>query len=392
MRCSLAEGNNVFDDGFIVAVKITEDFCRIILLVQNPLPDDFCNIRTGQGNSSVEASLDLGEIISHGLGDGINILLAGDGDPHLTLAGSAQIFGDSLQIHHQFAVISDILADLINQEYNMVVFALFAAVLTYIICKLVNGKAVGALRICRPVSCCLFAHNAKRRNGFNDFVLNEIVVFSRFFPGASIDLKEFILELLILAGLIQLPLKICQERNRTTIAKVFIENLHEDILDSLFIRLGIRGTLGVHIEEDHIRILAEGSHLTDLVLQLFIRHFYTIQEEAAGGVFCSVLRIYNYLVRKNIGKYFQKMRFTTSKETGDPDTHLVCPASQTPLVRIEEPIHIFVQFFRHNVLIQLLIDIFLILLSYLDDTIDLTVNALIKHVSDFHGLSSCLTE
>ena len=392
MRCPLAEGNNVFDDGFIVAVKITEDFCRIILLVQNPLPDDFCNIRTGEGNSGVETSLDLGEIISHGLGDGVNVLLAGDRNPHLALACSSQVLSNRLQIHHQFAVISNILTDLVNQEYNMVVFTFFTAVLTYIICKLINGKAIGALRICCPVSCCLFTHDAKSSNSFNDLVLNEIVVFSRLFPGTSINLKEFILELLILAGLIQLPFKICQERNGAAIAKVFIENLHEDILDSLFIRLGIRGTLGVHIEEDHISILAEGSHLTDLVLQLFICHFYSIKEEAAGGVFCSVLRIYNYLVRKNIGKYFQKMRFTTSKETGDPDTHLVGPASQPPFIGIEEPIHIFVQFFRYNVLIQFLIDVLLIFLSYLDDTIDLTVNALIKHISDFHGLSSCLTE
>ena len=78
------------------------------------------------------------------------------------------------------------------------------------------------------------------------------------------------------------------------------------------------------------------------------------------------------------------MRFTTSKEAGNPDAHFVCSSGQTSLIGIKEFIHVFIKLIGHNILVQLLIHIFLILLADLNDTLDVTIDLFIKHILDFH--------
>ncbi len=78
------------------------------------------------------------------------------------------------------------------------------------------------------------------------------------------------------------------------------------------------------------------------------------------------------------------MRFTASKEAGDPDAHFVCSAGKTSLIGIKEFVHVLIKLFGHNVLVQLLINILLILLANLDDALDITADFFIKHILDFH--------
>ena len=42
------EGNNIFNDRFVLAVKIPKDICSILFFVEDPLPDDLRNICAGQ--------------------------------------------------------------------------------------------------------------------------------------------------------------------------------------------------------------------------------------------------------------------------------------------------------------------------------------------------------
>ena len=274
----------------------------------------------------------------------------------------------------------------------MMVLSFFVAILSDIIRKLIDRKAIRALCVCRPIPRCFFAHDAKGRNGFDNLILDKIVIFPCFFPGSAAHFKELVFELLVLARFVQFPFKIGQERNRTAVAKVFVEHFHKDILDSLFICLGVRGALGVHIEENYIRVVTVGCYVTDLILQFFIRNFHPVQKKTTGRMNCPIVRIYNDLIRENIGKDLQEVRLTASKKARDPDTHLISPAGQSSLIGIKESVHILIQFFCDNVLVQFLIDVLLILLSYFDDPIDLAVNSFMKHFSDFHSLSSCLTE
>ena len=82
------------------------------------------------------------------------------------------------------------------------------------------------------------------------------------------------------------------------------------------------------------------------------------------------------------------MGFSAPEESGDPDSHFVCPACQSTLICVKEAVHVFVQLFCNNILIQLLIDILFILLTDFDDAVDFAVNAFIKHVFNDHGPSS----
>ena len=187
------------------------------------------------------------------------------------------------------------------------VLSFFVAILADIIRKLIDRKAIRTLSVCRPVPCCFFAHDTKGRNGFDNLILDKIVIFPCFFPSSAAHFKELVFKLLVLAGFIQFPLKIRQEWNRAAVAKVFVEHLHKYILDSLFICLGVRGALGIHIKEDHIRVITVGCHVTDLILQFFIRNFYPIQKKTAGRMLCPIVRINHNLIREDIGKNLQEV-------------------------------------------------------------------------------------
>ena len=78
------------------------------------------------------------------------------------------------------------------------------------------------------------------------------------------------------------------------------------------------------------------------------------------------------------------MRFTTSKETGNPDSHLICIAVDSFFIAVKEITEMFQQFFGNNILIQFLIYIFFIGLADFDHAFDVAVNLFLKHVFYLH--------
>jgi hypothetical protein len=79
-------------------------------------------------------------------------------------------------------------------------------------------------------------------------------------------------------------------------------------------------------------------------------------------------------VLQKVGKDFQKMRFTTSKETGDPHTHLRGGSGDTLFIRCKEIHKMLLQFFGHNILFQLLLDVGIFILTNDDDSLDFSIN------------------
>ena len=78
------------------------------------------------------------------------------------------------------------------------------------------------------------------------------------------------------------------------------------------------------------------------------------------------------------------MRFTTSKEAGDPYAHFRGCADDALFVGREEIREVLLQFPRYNVFLQLLLDISVFILPDNDNALNLSVNRLCKHFPNQH--------
>ena len=59
---------------------------------------------------------------------------------------------------------------------------------------------------------------------------------------------------------------------------------------------------------------------------------------------------YLFIFQK-VGKHFQEVRFTTSKETGNPNTHIGCRLVESITVIVEERNEMFLQFSGNDIFI-----------------------------------------
>ena len=78
------------------------------------------------------------------------------------------------------------------------------------------------------------------------------------------------------------------------------------------------------------------------------------------------------------------MRFTASKEAGDPHTHLVRISGYAVLIAFEKASEMLLELSCDNVLFKFLPDVGVIALSNLDNSLDVTVNGLCEHIPDDH--------
>ena len=81
------------------------------------------------------------------------------------------------------------------------------------------------------------------------------------------------------------------------------------------------------------------------------------------------------------------MRFTTSKEAGNPDANFVGRIVNGFDVVIKECGEVTPQFFRDNVLAEFLLQALLVILRHLDNAVDITVDVLLEHTLYFHSVS-----
>lgn len=84
------------------------------------------------------------------------------------------------------------------------------------------------------------------------------------------------------------------------------------------------------------------------------------------------------LISKQVGEHFQEVRFTTSKETGNPDAN-ICSAFMKGLsIFIKESNEVLLQIFGDDILIQFLNKNISSILVYFNDAIDFTINILLE--------------
>ena len=149
---AVVEDNQIFDDGCFLVIKQTQALCCGLSLIQNTLFDNSVHIGRGQRKTGIETSLNLGEVVTFHLGNGVDILLARYDYPSLTHAFLAQFFRHCLKVQHQFGIITNVLADLIHKEDNMMVVPFFINIGLYTLGEILNADLVALGCFLAPVT------------------------------------------------------------------------------------------------------------------------------------------------------------------------------------------------------------------------------------------------
>ena len=86
----------------------------------------------------------------------------------------------------------------------------------------------------------------------------------------------------------------------------------------------------------------------------------------------------NLLIGKQVGEHFQEVRFTTSKETGNPNSDICGTFSEGLTIIIKEGNEMLLQISGNDILVQFLNKNICGILVYFDDAIDFTINILLE--------------
>ena len=85
---------------------------------------------------------------------------------------------------------------------------------------------------------------------------------------------------------------------------------------------------------------------------------------------------------QQVGEDFQKVRFTTAEEAGDPDAGFGGLAHDALFVVVKKFTEVLGQFAGDNILFQFLLGVAVLALADNDNTLDVAVNGLFEHIFD----------
>ena len=314
----------------------------VLCLRQNTLFDDLIDRRGRQAQTSVESSLNLGEVIAGDFHDGINRFLARDHDPDFAPAFVTDLFHQRLQIHHQITIVTDVLTDFIHAEQKAEVAFLAVHILFDLGDELLDAH-VGVLFAVKPVAGCCLAHAENRLQDLNHIVLKEGCGIAGVNPLVPVDFLEGSAESIRLALLINETFQLRHLEVFAIEAAVVIEYLRKDAQHSGLVL--VDWSLNVDVEQDGLRGNA------DTFLHRRIHHrIVEFVREVIKGVFAVHL-----FVGEKVGEHFQEVRFTTSKEAGNPDTDLIGRGINRLDVVIKECGKMTPQFLRDDVFTQFIL-------------------------------------
>ena len=359
-------------------------FClRCFILLQDTLFDNLCHVAGGQGQPSVEASLNLGEVYVIDDLNLVNGLLCRDQHPCLTVALNSQIVLQRLEVQHHAGIIANVLTDLIYAENHMVVVALTLDMLADKLCEIFRADAVFFAHTVTPASGSFFAHNVLLDHCLHKRILCKVNASHRIIPTAAFQLFDSLPEFVKLALGIQLAFQICHAGILVGIAQLFIECPQENHRDHITLG-GTAGTaLGCNIKQNHIGAHAFGS--TNISQNPGICDFVVLDKV----VKCRLT--VHLLITNQIGKHLQKVRFTASKEARNPYADTVCIRTDAKPIIGEKCRKMFLQFLRHNVFLKLQLNGCIIHLTGLDHRFYLTIDGLCKHLANIHVSSSYIS-
>ena len=104
------------------------------------------------------------------------------------------------------SIIADELAYFINQEYNSIIFGSGIQIFFYPFCKILYSKIKFIFRFFQPVGYSKGAFSQDTGKGFNNLILIKRIRIPFLFPFGTLEFKEFIPELIVLAFFYQISL------------------------------------------------------------------------------------------------------------------------------------------------------------------------------------------
>ena len=355
------ECKQILQHSAVFAIAKRQHIGSIIGLCQNTLFNNLVYGRRGQAESGVETALDLGKVIAADLGNRVNCLLAGNHHPYTTATLGADFFHDGLQIQHQAAIRTDVLTNLVDHKQQTEIFALGINIFLDLFYKLLNGH-IGSFRAVEPVAGSSLAHAQHLGQRINDIILEEGERIPGFLPAFAVEFFKFRFEGIHLTGLFDELLQLRYLQVITVEATVFVKYLCKYTQNSSFIL--VDGTLRVNVEQNGIR------RHSGATLQLRKHHRIV---KLIGEIVNRLLSC-NGIVGENVRQHFQKVRFTTSKETRDPHANFIRGDAQRLFIVIEKSIKMLTQLSGDNILPQLLLDTGLVSLGNFNNTVNITVN------------------
>ena len=191
----VVEDKEVLQNGLFLVVDHVQQLICLFCLGQHTLFNDLIHRGGGQAQTGIEASLDFGEVVTGNFHHGVNGLLTGDHDPDLAHAFSTQLLHQGLEVDHQVAVITDVLAHLVHHEQQTELVTLAVNILLNVGHQLGNAQFVGLLTI-EPVAGSLLAHAQDGLEHIYHIVLKESEGVTGLHPGAAIDFFKLLPEFL----------------------------------------------------------------------------------------------------------------------------------------------------------------------------------------------------
>ena len=247
-----------------------------------------------------------------------------------------------MQIHHQIAIVTDVLTDFIHAEQKAEVSFLAVHILLDLGDELLDAH-VGVLFAVEPVAGCRLAHAENRLQNLNHIVLKEGSRIAGVDPLVPVDFLEGSAEGVCLALLINEAFQLRHLEVFAIEATVIVEYLRKDAQHGGLVL--VNRSFNVDVEQDGLRGNA------DAFLHRRIHHrIVKLVCKVIKGVFAVHL-----FVGEKVGEHFQKVRFTTAKEAGNPDTDLIGRGINRLDIVIKERGKMTPQFLRDDVFTQFIL-------------------------------------
>ena len=153
---------------------------------------------------------------------------------------------------------------------------------------------------------------------------------------------------------------------------MIVEHLGENTEDGGLIF--VDRTFNVNVEQNGL-CLTSGCFIYEHKSGRVIRKFRAESLHGLHSVYRAVLQ--------NKGKHFQKVRFTTSEETGNPYSGVISRLRETVTVMVEETYKVLFELLRDNIFAHFAFGGSILLIDF-NNTVYLTVDVICKHGLNFH--------
>ena len=227
----IVEGIEVLQNSVFLIIDHLQKLVSSFGLRQHTLLDDFINRRRGQTETSIEASLNLGEVIAGNMNNRVDCLLARNHDPNLATAASTDFLNNGLEVDHQITIVTDVLTYFVHHEEKPEVLSLAVNIFFDVSYELRDAEFICFLAV-KPITGSLFAHAQNGLQTFNDVILEEGEGISRFDPRYAIDFLKCGAELLCLSLPFDEAFQLCDLQIIAIETAVIIEHLRKDTENS----------------------------------------------------------------------------------------------------------------------------------------------------------------